>query len=143
MRIMALDLGTKRVGVALSDELGLTAQGLTVIERGSHQEFLAEIGRLAEKHGATTVVLGLPRRMDGSLGPEAQRALAMAREIKKHLGLETTTWDERLTTAAVERVLLEADVSRSKRRKVRDKLAAAYILQCYLDHLSAGRSRAE
>jgi putative holliday junction resolvase len=143
LRIMALDLGTKRVGVALSDELRLTAQGLTCIERTSLVDFADEVARLVKDHGVTLIVLGLPRRMDGTLGPEAQRVLSMTDELKKRVGIDVDTWDERLTTVAVERVLIEADVSRKKRKKVVDKMAATYILQGYLDYLSARPLKAE
>lgn len=137
MRIIALDLGTKRVGVAMSDELGLTAQGLTVLDRNPKPKFLSKVKALAEEHGADRIVVGLPRRMDGSLGPEAQSALSFVEELQDYLGLEVFTWDERLSTVAVERVLLEADLSRKKRKKVRDKVAAVYILQGYMDFLSS------
>ena len=137
MRIMALDLGSKRVGVALSDELGLTAGGLTVLDREPKDQFLQAVKELSLEHQCGLIVLGLPRRMDGSLGPEAQRVLALARDIEAHVGLPVETWDERLSTVAVERVLLEADLSRKKRKKVIDKVAAAYILQSYLDYLAA------
>ena len=135
MRIIALDLGTKRVGVAMSDELGLTAQGLTVLDRNPKADFLSKVKALVKEHGADRVVVGLPRRMDGSLGPEAQSALGFIEELHDYLGLEVLSWDERLSTVAVERILLEADLSRKKRKKVRDKVAAVYILQGYMDFL--------
>ncbi|MFH1092015.1 MAG: Holliday junction resolvase RuvX [Pseudomonadota bacterium] len=137
MRIMALDLGSVRVGVALSDEMGLTAGGLTVLKRDPQDEFLRNLKELSREHNCGRIVLGLPRRMDGSLGPEAQRVLALARDIEACLGLPVETWDERLSTVAVEKVLLQADLSRRKRKKVIDKVAAAYILQSYLDYLAA------
>ncbi|MBF0528047.1 MAG: Holliday junction resolvase RuvX [Deltaproteobacteria bacterium] len=134
MRIMALDMGTKRVGVAVSDELLLAANGLTVIERKSLKLFVDQIVALTLEHQVHLVVLGLPRRMDGRLGPEAEKILEMAEELKKR-GLTVDTWDERLSTAAVERVLIDADMTRKKRKKVMDKVAATYILQGYLDYL--------
>jgi putative Holliday junction resolvase len=134
MRIMGLDLGEKRVGVALSDELGITAGPLTVLNRRPHQTFLQTIADLYNEHGVEKIIIGLPRNMDGSLGPQAQRVLAMANELKK-IGLNVDTWDERLSTVAAERVLLEADLSRQKRKQVIDKVAAAYILQGYLDSI--------
>jgi len=135
MRILALDLGTKRVGVAISDELGLTAQGLTVLNRRPHDQFLKNLAGLVQEYQVTSLVLGLPRRMDGSLGPEAQRVLSMADQLTTLLELEVLTWDERLSSVAAERVLLEADTSRRKRKQVIDKVAATYILQNYLDYL--------
>lgn len=134
---MGLDLGTKRVGVALSDDLGLTAQAQTVLPRGGLAELLAQIKTLVDEHGVERIVVGLPRRMNGSLGREAQRALAVADQLRAGLGLEVVTWDERLSSVAAERILLEADLTRKKRKKVRDKVAAAYILQGYLDYLRA------
>ena len=133
VRIMGLDPGSKRVGVALSDGLGITAQGLTVLNRKPHAEFMARVRDLAEEHHVTRIVVGLPRSMDGSLGPEAQRALSLVNELKKHLSVEIVTWDERLSTAAAERALLEANVRRDRRKQVVDKVAAALILQSYLD----------
>lgn len=133
---MALDLGLKRVGVALSDEMGWTAGGIAVLERTPKKKFQAEIKGLVDKHGVTRLVLGLPRRMDGSMGPEAEAVLVTAKEFETLLGIEVVTWDERLSTVAAERVLLEADLSRAKRKQVRDKVAAVYILQGYLDYLS-------
>ena len=136
MRIMALDIGEKRVGVALSDEMGWTAGGLSVIDRKPHADFLANIKALVEKHQVERVVLGLPRRMDGTLGPEAHRVLSLVKELER-IDLKVETWDERLSTVAVERVLVQADMSRRKRKQVIDKVAATYILQGYLDYLSS------
>lgn len=136
MRIMALDVGEKRVGVALSDEMGWTAGGLSVINRKPHAEFLGKVKALTEEHQVERVVLGLPRRMDGTLGPEAHRVLSLVKELER-VGLNIETWDERLSTVAAERVLVEADMSRQKRKKVVDKVAATYILQGYLDYLSS------
>ena len=133
MRIMALDLGAKRVGVALSDELGLIAGPLTVLNRRPHTKFLEDLAKLVEEHGVARIVLGLPMHLDGRLGPEAQRALSMAHQLKTHLAVDVETWDERLSTVTAERVLIEADMSRKKRKQVVDKVAAAVILQGYLD----------
>ena len=143
VRIMALDPGEKRVGVALSDELGLTAQGLTVLDRKPNARFIGALKDLVEQNKVDRIVVGLPRRMDGSLGPEAQRAMAIATQLRTKLGLEVDTWDERLSTAAAEKVLLEADLSRQKRKMVRDKVAATIILQNYLDSKGFSRSEAD
>jgi len=134
---MALDMGTKRVGVAVSDAMGWTAQGLEVMAREPREAFYTAIEKLVREHEVERLVLGLPRRMDGTLGPEAQRVLAVRKDLEERLSIEVTTWDERLSTAAAERVLLEADMSRRKRKKVVDKVAATFILQGYLDYLSA------
>jgi len=137
VRIMALDMGTKRVGVALSDEMGWTAGGLAVLERNPKKAFLASLKNLVEENKVQRLVLGLPKRMDGTMGPEAEHVMTLVGELKAFLGLEVVTWDERLSTVAAERVLLEADMSRKKRKLVRDKVAAVYILQGYLDFISS------
>ena len=140
IRILGLDLGEKRIGVALSDALGLTAQGLTVIQRQGHQLDLDKVKALAKKYEVQEIVIGLPRHMDGRLGEGAAEVLLWVRELQDCLGLPVHTVDERLTTLQAERVLLEADVSRRKRRQVIDKMAAGLILQAYLDsrgHLPA------
>jgi len=134
-RILALDVGEKRVGVAVSDPLGYTAQPLTVLPRRPHGAFLAALADLAKEYEVALVLLGLPRRTTGEKGPEAQRVLALAREITLKLGLKCDTWDEWLTTVAAERVLLEGGLSRQERRQVVDKTAAALILDGYLNYL--------
>ncbi|MEW5723738.1 MAG: Holliday junction resolvase RuvX, partial [Thermodesulfobacteriota bacterium] len=123
--------------------LGLTAQGLTVLDRKPNARFYESLEKLVKEYDVGRIVLGLPRRMDGSLGPEAQRVLALASQLRSILGLEVITWDERLSTAAAERVLIEADLSRKKRKEVRDKVAAVIILQNYLDFLSPTRTEAD
>jgi len=133
IRILALDLGEKRIGVALSDALGLTAQGLTVLSRQNLQQDLEQVMALAKKHEVQEIVIGLPRHMDGRLGEKAEEVLRWAKELEERLSLPVHTVDERLTTIQAERVLLEADVSRRKRRLVIDKMAAALILQGFLD----------
>lgn len=135
-RILALDVGEKRVGVAVSDPLGYSAQPLTVLPRRPHGEFLAKLSALVEEYEVGLVVLGLPRRTTGEKGPEAQRVLALARELKIKLGLECETWDEWLTTVAAQRVLLEGGLRRAERREVVDKTAAALILDGYLNYLA-------
>ena len=133
IRILALDLGEKRIGVALSDALGLTAQGLTVLSRQDLKRDLEQIIALAEKHAVQEIVIGLPRHMDGRLGEGAKDVVLWTRELEERLGLPVHHVDERLTTLQAERVLLEADVSRRKRRQVVDKMAAMLILQGFLD----------
>ncbi|GAB4260194.1 Holliday junction resolvase RuvX [Thermincola ferriacetica] len=130
MRVLGLDVGTKRIGVAVSDPLRLTAQGLTVIKRG---EELTELPRIIEQMEVSEIVVGLPKNMDGSLGPKAQEILELTEKLRETLQLPVHTYDERLTTVAAERILLEADLSRAKRRQVVDKTAAVLILQGYLD----------
>lgn len=138
MRIMGLDVGSKTVGVAMSDALGWTAQGLKTIAIDEEEgEFaFAEIGRLIEEYGVEKVVVGLPKNMNGTIGPRGEASQYYADEIQKRFGVETILWDERLTTVAAERVLLAADVSRKNRKKVIDKIAAVMILQGFLDSQS-------
>lgn len=128
-------MGEKRVGVAVSDPLGYTAQPLVVLPRRPHGQFLQSLADLAREYEVALVLLGLPRRTTGQKGPEAQRVLALAREITTKLGLKCDTWDEWLTTVAAERVLLEGGLSRQERRQVVDKTAAALILDGYLNYL--------
>ncbi|MDD5017125.1 MAG: Holliday junction resolvase RuvX [Eubacteriales bacterium] len=131
MRVMGIDIGEKRIGIAASDLLGMTAQGIETYTR-TGQGDAAYIAGKAKELGAKTVVAGLPLNMNGSEGPAAEKARAFMREVEA-LGLDVKFQDERLTTVSAERTLLEADVSRKKRRQVIDKLAAVYILQAYLD----------
>ncbi|MDL2226970.1 Holliday junction resolvase RuvX [Deltaproteobacteria bacterium OttesenSCG-928-M10] len=138
-RILALDVGEKRVGVAISDPLGYSAQPLTVLPRRPHGAFLSALGDLARDYEVTLVLLGLPRRTTGEKRPEAQRVLALAREIHLKLGLACETWDEWLTTVAAEKVLLEGGLKRAERKLVIDKTAAALILDGYLNFLANGK----
>lgn len=140
MRILGLDPGEKRIGVAVSDALGITAQPLTSIPRSSLKADIEAIRQICEAYQVKHIVLGLPLNLNGSMGEKARQAVELAAELKEHLGLEVTLWDERLSTQAVEEVLLDADTSRRKRKRVIDKLAAAYILQGYLDRRSKGGS---
>jgi putative Holliday junction resolvase len=133
MRWMGLDLGSKRIGVALSDELGLTAQPLQVIARHGGTRDLEALARLVREHAVTGVVAGLPLNMDGSEGEAAARVRRFTENLSKHLGLPVRLWDERLTTWEAEAVLREAGVRSRKGRQVVDKLAAALILKGFLD----------
>lgn len=132
MRVVGLDVGTKRIGVAVSDPMGWTAQGYGVLQRQGART-LETLCRIVQEVGAEEVVVGLPRRTDGTLGDEAKEVMEFAEELKEALKLPVVFWDERFSTAEAERVLLMADQSRKKRRKVIDKLAAVIILQGYLD----------
>lgn len=135
MRIMGLDVGSKTVGIALSDELGWTAQGLKTlkIDEEKNEFGFDEIGQLIKEYEVNTVVIGLPKNMNGTIGPRGEASQVFAQEIERRFAVPAVLWDERLTTMAAERVLLEADVSRKKRKKVIDKMAAMMILQGYLD----------
>ncbi len=133
MRIAGLDVGDKTIGVALSDELGWTAQGLEVIRRKSAAHDFARLAEIAKQYGVQSWVVGMPRNMNGTYGPRADLTRTFMALLTERLGLPVESWDERLTTVAAERLLLEADVSRAKRRQVIDKMAAAVILQGFLD----------
>lgn len=128
-----MDVGSKTIGIAVSDEMSLTAQGVTTLKRNVMQQDIRNLLKLIEDHGAEKVVVGLPKNMNGSLGPSARMVIALIEELKKFIDLPVVTWDERLSTVAAERVLLEADMSRQKRKRVIDKVAAILILQGYLD----------
>lgn len=135
MRIMGLDLGDKTIGVAVSDPMGWTAQGIEVIRRqGSIDLEIRRLKELIIEYGVELILLGLPKNMNGSVGEQGQKAIQYAGQLEERLGLPVQLWDERLSTAAAGRVLLEADISRAKRKKVIDKVAAAVILQGYLDY---------
>ena len=135
-RILGVDLGERRIGLALSDELGLTAQGLDVLQHRDDDRSLAALAQIACAHQAGTIVFGLPRNMDGSMGPMAKKVAAFGDRLKELLPEHTVTyWDERLTTTAAQRMLVEADLSRARRRQVVDKVAAVLILQGYMDGL--------
>lgn len=134
-KLLGLDLGTKTIGVAVSDGLRLTATPLETIAR---TKFTADAARLLDligENNAVGLVLGLPLNMDGSEGPRAQSTRAFARNLAQKTPLPIVFWDERLSTAAVTRMLIEADTRRDRRAEVVDKLAASYILQGFLDRL--------
>ncbi|WML47430.1 Holliday junction resolvase RuvX [Neobacillus sp. PS3-34] len=135
MRTMGLDVGSKTVGVAVSDELGWTAQGLKTlkIDEEKNEFGFEEIGQLIKEYEVSKVVIGLPKNMNGSIGPRGEASQRFAAEVETRFAVPAVLWDERLTTMAAERVLLEADMSRKKRKKVIDKMAAVLILQGYLD----------
>ncbi|MCI3923684.1 Holliday junction resolvase RuvX [Paenibacillus sp. TRM 82003] len=139
MRIMGIDYGDRHIGVAVSDELFLTAQGVSTVRNSRDERMLNDIGALAEKYGVGEIVVGLPKNMNGSIGPRGQIAEAFAEALRTKLGLPVTLWDERLTTMSAQRTLIEADVSRKKRKEVIDKMAAALILQNYMDSKSTKR----
>ncbi|QKY69538.1 Holliday junction resolvase RuvX [Lentibacillus sp. CBA3610] len=135
MKIVGLDVGSKTIGVAVSDLLGMTAQGLTTIKWDEQDIYSADeqLKKIIEEHGIGKAVIGLPKHMNGTIGERGEASEAYAEHVKKVHNIPVILWDERLTTAAAERVLLEADMSRKKRKKVIDKMAAGMILQTYLD----------
>lgn len=143
-RVLALDVGDRRIGVAVSDELGLTAQGVTTIHRRSWAADLDDIARLVETWRPETIVVGLPLTLEGAIGPRAQTVQAFIKRLGSAVRVPILTWDERFSTVTAERVLIDANLSRAKRRGVIDKTAAVVILQHFLDtraHAATGESR--
>jgi putative Holliday junction resolvase len=139
MSCLGLDIGARRIGVAASDAATMMALPLTTLETGAGGEL--PLGRLRElivERGVETIVVGLPLRLDGRSGPEARAAEAAAQELRAALGVEVVLWDERLTSAEAERLLIEAGVSRRRRKGATDRIAAALILQGYLDRQRSG-----
>ena len=127
-----MDIGTHTIGVAISDELGITAQGLKTVKRRSMEEDFKEIRTIIEHFEISKIVVGLPKNMDGTLGKQAGVVFQWIKDLKDRIQLPVVTWDERLSTVGASKVLLEADLSRRKRKKVIDKVAAVLILQGYL-----------
>lgn len=133
MRVLALDVGEKNIGVAVSDELGWTAQGLPNLKRRSEDEVIAAIIKLVKAEKAGEIVVGMPINLDGSLGKKAKEVAGFVEGLKKKLSVPIKVWDERLSSKEAERVMLEADLSRKRRKAKIDRLAAQLILQNYLD----------
>ncbi|MGY4690421.1 Holliday junction resolvase RuvX [Salibacterium sp. K-3] len=140
MKVLGLDVGNKRIGVAVSDALRWTAQGLETIHvKGEDPlESFPRIQEIMKDHEAHEIVVGLPKNMNGTIGPRGEQCLAFAEKLEQEYNVPVSMYDERLTTQAAERTLLEADVSRKKRKKVVDKMAAVMILQGYLDQEQSG-----
>jgi len=134
-RILALDLGKRRIGLALSDELGLTAQGLETMQRAGIRVDLARLSDLASERGVTLILVGNPLHMDGSEGSQSAWAREFAEKLHSRTGLAVKMWDERLTTVEAERVLRQSGISQQKRSAAVDRLAAVVLLQSYLDSL--------
>ena len=132
-RTMGLDVGSRTIGVAVSDELGITAQGLKTIRRKSSEEDLKELSQIIRQFEIKKLVVGLPKNMDGSLGKQAEVVFKWIKSVQQKLSLPIVTWDERLSTVGASKILLEADLSRKKRKGVIDKIAAVLILQGYMD----------
>lgn len=135
LRILGIDFGEKRIGVAISDPLGLTAQAVAVIGKGKSFDMdIEELKKIINKYeGVDEIIVGLPKTMRGEIGNQARKVLEFVEALKNNFKLKVDTWDERLTTVSAEKTLISAGLSREKRRKVIDKSAAAYILQGYLD----------
>jgi putative Holliday junction resolvase len=140
MRILGLDFGQKTIGVSVSDEFGWSAHGVEIIRREEEDNLKASIARIAElckEYNIEYIVLGYPKNMNNTLGDRAIKSERFKKRLKKELKLPVKLWDERLSTVAAERDLLEADLSRRARKEVIDKMAAVFILQGYLDFLAA------
>ena len=139
MRILGLDYGSKTVGVAISDPLGITAQGVETIWRKQEnnlRQTLARIEELISEYQVERIVLGYPKNMNNTIGERAQKSLEFKEMLERRTGLEVIMWDERLTTVEANRTLMEASVRRENRKQYLDQLAAVFILQGYLDSLS-------
>ncbi len=137
MRIMGLDFGSKTVGVAISDPLLLTAQGIEIIERKEENKLrktLARIEELVVEYGVDEIVLGLPKNMNDTLGIRAEITLEFKEKLERRTGLPVTMWDERLTTVAADKAMIEAGIRREHRKEHVDRIAACFILQGYLDY---------
>lgn len=130
---MGLDIGDKTIGVAVSDLMGMTAQGIKTIKRTSKKNDIEEIKQIIKEKQVNLIVSGLPKNMNGTVGPQGEKVQKFCELIKEETGLEIEFWDERLTTVAAEKTLITADVSRKKRKNVIDMMAAVLILQGYLD----------
>ncbi len=133
MRFLGVDVGDRRIGIALSDATGFIASPTDTIERKGQRKDIEKLLELARREEVEGIIVGLPLSMDGSIGPQAEKVGRFVDALRTESEIPVTTWDERLTTVGAERALLEGDVSRSKRKKVIDKVAAALILQGYLD----------
>lgn len=139
MRILGLDYGSKTVGVAVSDPLGFTAQGVEIIRRKSENKMrqtLARIEELIAQYQVEEIVLGLPKNMNNTLGDGAEKSLELKETLERRTGLPVVMWDERLTTVSANRVLMETGVRRENRKEHVDEIAAVFILQGYLDYLA-------
>ena len=144
MRIMGLDLGSKTVGVAVSDPLGITAQGVEIIRRESEDKLrrtLARIETLAKEYQVEKFVLGYPKNMNNTIGERAQKSEAFKEKLERRTGLPVILWDERLTTVAADNAMDEAGLSREKKKNYVDMIAASLILQGYLDSLAFAAKR--
>lgn len=143
MRILGLDVGHRRIGVALSDELGWTARALTVIDHDDSDTAIEAIAELVVEHDVHTVVIGLPRRTDGSDGPEVRYVRAFGDALEHTIRVPIHYWDERFSTAQAERTLIQSGMRRARRRQVIDQVAAGIILQAYLDSKANKSAREE
>ncbi len=134
---MGLDVGDRTIGIAVSDPLGYTAQGITTVRRKSLEKDFDKLREIFKEYEILGIVVGLPKNMNGSIGPQAEKAMEFGQALEEEFGHKVIYWDERLTTMAAHRAMLEADMSRKKRKTLVDKIAATFILQGYLDKISS------
>jgi len=139
MRILGLDVGDRRIGVAISDELEISAHSLATIHRNDLSREIGQIKKIVEEYGVEEIVIGMPVMMNGTIGIQGEKVERFVEELKKTISVPIRFFDERLSTRFVERTLIEADVSRERRKKVIDKLSAVIILQDYLINRGGGR----
>lgn len=139
MRILGLDVGSRTVGIALSDEMGWTAQGMETLRFPENQldQVIPQLAEYIRRYEIQTIVVGLPKNMDGTIGARGQFCLEFGQKLQAELSVDIVFWDERLTTVAAHKYLIEADMSRKKRKKIVDKIASVLILQSYLDSKSS------
>ncbi|MDH5174193.1 MAG: Holliday junction resolvase RuvX [Elusimicrobiota bacterium] len=135
MKILGIDYGEKRIGLALSDASNIIAHGLKVLNRDTTDKWLEEIKTVVRENKIEKIVIGLPKNMNGSIGEKGKEVLALVKLLEKVVNVPIVTWDERLTTVSAEKVLLQAELSRKKRKGILDKLSASIILQNYLDSI--------
>lgn len=134
MRLMGLDIGDRTIGVAVSDELNWMAHGICTIKRKSVDYDIDQLDRIIKEKKISKIIIGLPKNMNNTIGDSGKKSIEFGEKLKnRYPDMEIVFWDERLTTVAAERVLIEADVSRKNRKKVIDKVAATFILQSYID----------
>lgn len=134
-KILGLDIGDKWIGVAISDLLGITAQSVKTVKRESNKQAYEEIYELIQKDDIKKIVVGLPKNMNNTIGPQSEKVMKFATKLHNKYGVEIIYIDERMTTMSAERILIEADVRRENRKKYIDQIAATYILQTYLDSI--------
>ena len=139
MKILGIDYGEKRIGLALSDISNTVAQSLKVLKRNATRSWLGEIKAIVDKNKIEKIVIGLPKNMNGSIGEKGKEVLAFVKVLGKVVRVPIVTWDERLTTVSAEKVLRQAELSRKKRKDILDKLSACIILQNYLDSIESSQ----
>jgi putative Holliday junction resolvase len=140
MKYIGLDVGDRRIGVAISDETATLARGLPTLERVGPRQDPRAVVRLVREHGVSELVVGLPRRLDGTVGPQAQKVLAFVEDLRPRVGVPVVVWDERFSSVVAEQALAEAAVSRRGRKALVDQVSATLILQNYLDYLKLAGS---